>query len=81
VNTETQCLYYTNFITQVLSLHGRLYRLSHQAAAEQSNPTGNRPGVMQAPRRNFHRSSPSHLCLLSSVTATVSRLMVATQQV
>jgi hypothetical protein len=46
-----------------------------------SNPTGNQPGAMQASRRNLHRSSPSHLHLLSNVTARVSRLMVATQQV
>jgi hypothetical protein len=38
-------------------------------------------GATQASRRNLHRSSPSHLQLLSNVTARVSRLMVATQQV
>jgi hypothetical protein len=42
-------------------------------------PTGNRPGATQASRRNLHRSSSSHLQLLSSVTARVSRLMIATQ--
>jgi hypothetical protein len=36
---------------------------------------------MQASRRNLHHSSSSHLQLLSSVTARVSGLMVATQQV
>jgi hypothetical protein len=30
---------------------------------------------------NLHRSSPSHLYLLSSVTTRVSKLIVATQQV
>jgi hypothetical protein len=43
------------------------YRLSHRAATEQSNPTSNRPGAIQASRRNLHHSSPSHLHLLSSV--------------
>jgi hypothetical protein len=81
VNTENQCIYYINFATWVLSLQRRLYRLSHRAAAVQSNPTGNRPQTTQASRRNLHRSSPSHLCLLSSVTTRISRLMVATQQV
>jgi hypothetical protein len=44
-------------------------------------PTGNRPGATQASRRNLHHSSSSHLQLLSSITARVSRLMVDTQQV
>jgi hypothetical protein len=44
-------------------------------------PTGNRPVAMQASRRNLHRSSSFHLQLMSSVTARVSRLIVATQQV
>jgi hypothetical protein len=44
-------------------------------------PIGNRSGVTQASRRNLHCSSSSHLQLLSSVTATMCRLMVATQQV
>jgi hypothetical protein len=74
-------LLYKLLLHGILSLHGRLYRLSHRAIAEQSNPTGNRPGATQAPRRNLHRSSPSHLRLVSSFTARVSRLMVATQQV
>jgi hypothetical protein len=46
-----------------------------------SNPTGNRPEATQASRINLHHKSPSHLQLLSSVTARVSRLMIATQQV
>jgi hypothetical protein len=37
-------------------------------------------GAMQASRRIHHQSSPYHLQLLSSVTARMSRLMVATQQ-
>jgi hypothetical protein len=74
-------LLYKLLLHVILSLHGRLYRLSRRAAAEQSNHTGNRPGATQAPRRNLHRHSPSHICLLSSVTARVSRLIVATQQV
>jgi hypothetical protein len=44
-------------------------------------PTGNRPVATQASRRNLHQSSSFHLQLLSSVTARVSRLKVATQQV
>jgi hypothetical protein len=79
VNTENQCLYYINFITRILSLHRRLYQLSHQAVAEQSNPTGNRPGATQGSRRNLHHSSPSHFQVLSNVIARVKRLMVATQ--
>jgi hypothetical protein len=74
-------LLYKLLLQGILSLQGRLYRLSHRAATEQSNPTGNRPGAMQAPRRNLHLSSPSHICLLSSITTRVSRLMIATQQV
>jgi hypothetical protein len=74
-------LLYKLLLEWILSLHGRLYQHSHRAAAEQSNLTDNRLGATQAPRRNLHHSSPSHLCLLSSVTARVSRLMVTTQQV
>jgi hypothetical protein len=81
VNTEKKCLYYITFITRILSLHRRLYRLSHQAAAEQSNSTGNQPWATQASRRNLHHRNPYHLQLLSSVTTRVSSLMVATQQV
>jgi hypothetical protein len=81
VNTENQCLKYINFITQILSLHRRLYWHSRRAAAEHANHIGNQPGATQASRRNLHHRSPSHLRLLSSVTARVSRLMVATQQV
>jgi hypothetical protein len=69
-------LYYTGYC---LCTEG--YRLSHRAALEQANPTCNRLGETQASRRNLHHSSPSHLRLLSSVTARVSRHMVATQQV
>jgi hypothetical protein len=71
VNTETQCLYYINFYYKGYCLYMEDYIDIHRAAAEQSNPTGNRPGATQAPRRNLHHSSPSHLCLLSSVTARV----------
>jgi hypothetical protein len=46
-----------------------------------SSPTGNRPGAIQASKTNLHHSSPYCLQLLSGVTARVSRLMVATQQV
>jgi hypothetical protein len=74
VNTE-------NFITQNIVFTRRLGQLSHRAAAEHTNPTGNRPGAMQASKRILQHSSPSHLSLLSSVIARVSRLMVATQQV
>jgi hypothetical protein len=45
-----------------------------------SNPIGNQPEETQAYRINLHRRSPYHLQLLSSVTARVSRLIVATQQ-
>jgi hypothetical protein len=41
-------------------------------------PTGNQLGATQASKRNLRRSSSSRLQLLSSVTARVSRLMVAT---
>jgi hypothetical protein len=44
-------------------------------------PTGNWLGVTQASRRNLRQRSSSHLYLLSSVTAMVSTLMDATQQV
>jgi hypothetical protein len=81
VKTENQCLYYLNFIIWNIVFRRRLGRLSCRAAAEHTNPTGNRPGATQASRRNLHRSSPSHLRLLSSVTTRVSRLMVSTQQV
>jgi hypothetical protein len=81
VNTETQCLYYINFYYKGYCLYTEDYRLSHRAAAEQSNPHRQSVGAMHAPRRNLHCSSSSHLCLLSSITARVSRLMVATQQV
>jgi hypothetical protein len=74
-------LLYKILLQGIWSLHGRLYRLSHRVAAKQSNPTGNRSGATQVPRRNLHRSSPSHLCLLSCVTTRMSRLMFATQQV
>jgi hypothetical protein len=77
VNIENQCLYYINFITRNIVFT----RLSRQVAAEHIHPTGNRLGATQASKRNLHQSSPSHLHLLSSVTARVSRLMVATQQV
>jgi hypothetical protein len=56
------------------------YRLSHQAAAEYINPHRQSTGAIQASRRNLHHSSSSHLQLLSSITARVSRIMVATQQ-
>jgi hypothetical protein len=81
MNTENQYLYNINFITQDIVFTRRLGRLSHRAAAEHTNPTGNRLGATQASRRNLHRSSPSHLLLLSNFIARVSRLMVATQQV
>jgi hypothetical protein len=81
INTENQCLKYINFITRILSLHIRLYRLSHWATAEQSNSTDNRPGATHASRRSLRHRSPTHLHLLSSVKARVSRLTVATQQV
>jgi hypothetical protein len=68
--------YYTKYC-----LYTEDYMDSHRAAAAHTNPTGNRPGATQASRRNLHRSSSSHLHLLSSVTARVSRLIVATQQV
>jgi hypothetical protein len=61
-----------------LSLHKRLDR--HWATAEGSHSTCNRQGAVHASRRNLHHWSPS-LQLLSSVTARMSRLMVATQQV
>jgi hypothetical protein len=48
---------------------------------ENANPTGNRPGATQASKRNLHHSSPSHFQFLSSVTAMLSRLMVAIQEV
>jgi hypothetical protein len=54
---------------------------SPRAVAEHTNPTGNRLGAMHASRRSLYHRSSSHLQLLSSVTARVSRLMVATQQV
>jgi hypothetical protein len=79
VNTKNQCLKYINFITRILSLDRRLYWHSHRVAAEQANPTGNQPGATYASRRSLHHRSPSHLRLLSSVTARVSRFMVATQ--
>jgi hypothetical protein len=78
VNIENQCLKYINFITRILSLHRKLYRHSHRAATEQANPTGNRPGAMHASRRSLYHRSSSHLRLLSSVTARVSRLIVVT---
>jgi hypothetical protein len=81
VNTENQCLYYINFLTQNVVFTWRLGQLSRHAAAENSNPTDYRPGAMQSSRRNLHHTSSSHLCLLRSVIARVSRLMVATQQV
>jgi hypothetical protein len=81
VNTENQYFYYINFITRIISLQRRLYRLSHWAAVEKSNPTSNQPGATQASRRNLPYRSPSHLHLLNNVIARVSRLMVATQQV
>jgi hypothetical protein len=82
VNIENQCLYYINFITWNIIFTRRLIGwLSHQTAAEHTNPLGNRSGATQASRRNLHRSSPSHIHLLSSVTIMVSRIMVATQQV
>jgi hypothetical protein len=67
-------LYYTRYF-----LYTEDYRLSYGAAAEYTNPTGNRPGAMHTSRRSLHRRSPSHIHLLSSVTARVSRLMIATQ--
>jgi hypothetical protein len=81
MNTKTQYLYYINFITWDIVFTRSLGRLSHRAAMEYTNPTGNRPGATQASTRNLHHSSPSHLRLLSSVIARVSRLIVATQQV
>jgi hypothetical protein len=44
VNTENQCLYYINFITQLLSLERRLYQLSHRAAAETPTPQATNQG-------------------------------------
>jgi hypothetical protein len=72
-------VYYINFITRNIVFTRTLGRPSHRAAVEQSNPTGNRLGTMQPSRRIHHQSSPSHLHLLSSVTAQVSRIMVATK--
>jgi hypothetical protein len=80
-NSENQCLYNINIITCDNVFTMRLGRLSLWAAAEHTNPTGNRPGATQASRRNLHHSSLSHLHLLISVTARVSRLIVITQQV
>jgi hypothetical protein len=68
--------YYTGYC-----LYTENYRLSHQAASKQVNPTVNRPGTTQVSIRNLHRTSSSHLRILSSVTVRVSRLMIATQQV
>jgi hypothetical protein len=51
------------------------------SSSKNSNPTGNQSGATQASRRNLHRSSPSHLHLLSNVTVRVNKLMIATQQV
>jgi hypothetical protein len=81
VNTENHCLYYKNFITWNIVFTRRLGRVSHWAVAKHTNPTSNRPGATLASRRILHRTSPSHLQLLSSITRRVSRLMVATQQV
>jgi hypothetical protein len=81
VNTENQCLYNINFITRNIVFTRRLDQLSHRAAAENSNLTCNRPGATHAYRRCLCRRTPSHLHLLSSVTARLSRLMVTTQQV
>jgi hypothetical protein len=35
---ENQCLYYTNFIAQILRLQRRLYQFSHRAAAKTPAP-------------------------------------------
>jgi hypothetical protein len=81
VNIENHCLYYINFITRNIFFTRRLGRLSRRATAQHTNPTGNRPRETLASRRSLHHKSLSHLQLLSSVIARVSRLMVATQQV
>jgi hypothetical protein len=69
-------LYYMNIIFTKKTISTLL-----SSSSGNSNPIGNRPGATQASRRNLHHSSSSHLHLLSSVTARVSRLMVATEQV
>jgi hypothetical protein len=60
-NIENQCLYYINFISWLLSLQRRLYRLSHRAAVENSNPIGNLPGATQASSRNLDCKISYHL--------------------
>jgi hypothetical protein len=78
---KNQSLYNINFITRDIDFTRKLGWLSHRAAAEHTNSTGNRPGATHASRRSLHHRSPYHLQLLSSVTARVSRLMVATKHV
>jgi hypothetical protein len=78
LNTENQCLYYINIITRDIVFTQKTISTLVEQQRNTPIPTGNRPGATQASRRNLHHSSSSHLQLLSSVTARVSRLMVAT---
>jgi hypothetical protein len=81
VNTENQCLYYMKIITRDIVFTQKTISTISSSSSGTHQSTGNRPGVTQASRRNLHRSSSSHLQILSSVTARVSRHMIATQQV
>jgi hypothetical protein len=67
--------YYTRYC-----LYTEDYIDSRRVAAEHTHPTGNQLGATQASRRNLHHSSSSHLQLLNNITARLSRVMVATQQ-
>jgi hypothetical protein len=69
-------LYYTNIVFTKKTISTLL-----SSSSGNSNPIVNRQGATQASRRNLSHSSSSYLHLLSSVTARVSRLMVATEQV
>jgi hypothetical protein len=81
VNTEkAMSLLYKIYYMEYCLYKKTISTLSSSGSGN-SNPTSNRTMATQAFRRNLHHSSSSHLCLLSSLTARVSGLMVATLQV
>jgi hypothetical protein len=70
-------LYYTKYCLYIEDYINSLV----EQQRNKPTPQAIDPGATQASKRILQCSSPSHLRLLSRVTARVSRLMVATQQV
>jgi hypothetical protein len=69
-------LYYTNIV-----FTDKTILTPSSSNSGKLQPHRQSTGATLASRRSLHHKSPSHLHLLSGVTARVSRLMIVTQQV